>query len=342
MSNLSLETKIRINSMPYGNFEYLKIKKGKFLIYNREEILLFNKNLSYKKLFPFLEEDEIYIHFIKKISCGKFLSVNNNNLYIFIIEPEIKIIKKLKFEKNQWIRNAIELKNGIILAITNNSILKIIIKDKKEEINEIFRIPDECKVKNIKKKMEIDLYFSIYNLPNNDNTILINSYSIGNYYQSEGCVQGTLYYSKNMLFTFNVNECKIVHYIKTLENDPYNINPHTQLSIIINSKYIIASNNNNKIYIIYLSNYQIVKELNIDNFKIFSFYENKLFIINKRFYEQLDLYDFNDLTKIKYQNIPLDKIINCQEIFYYDTIIDNYSDDKILFTKGNYIYIIKF
>ena len=79
------------------------------------------------------------------------LSVNNNNLYIFTIEPEIKIIKKLKFEKNQWIRNAIELKNGIILAITDNSILKIIINDKKEEINEIFRIPDECKLKNIKK-----------------------------------------------------------------------------------------------------------------------------------------------------------------------------------------------
>jgi len=235
MSNLSLVTKIRVDSMPYGNFEYLKIGKGKFLIYNREEILLFNKNLNYKKLFPFLEEDEIYIQFIKKISCGKFLSVNNNNLYIFTIEPEIKIIKKLKFEKNQWIRNAIELKNGIILTKTDNSILKIIINDKNEEISEIFRIPDEFKVKNI-KKMNIDLRFNIYNLPNNDNTILINSYSLGSYYETEGCVRGTEYYSKNMIFTFNVNECKIIDYIKILENESYNINLYTELSIIINNK----------------------------------------------------------------------------------------------------------
>ena len=114
MSNLSLETKIKINSMPYGDFEYLKINKGKFLIYNRKEILLFNKNLSYKKLFPFHQEDEIFISFIRKISCGRFLSFNNNNMYIFTIEPEIKSIKKLKFDNNKWIRNAIELKNGII------------------------------------------------------------------------------------------------------------------------------------------------------------------------------------------------------------------------------------
>ena len=127
MNNLSLVTKIRINSMPFENLEYLKIKKRKFLIYNEQEILLFNQNLSYKKLSSFLEEDEIYVQFIKKISCGKFLSLINNNIYIFSIEPEIKIMKKLKFENNQWISDANELKNGIILAITDNSILKIVI-----------------------------------------------------------------------------------------------------------------------------------------------------------------------------------------------------------------------
>jgi len=206
MNNLSLVTKIRINSMPFGNFEYLKIKKEKFLIYNEKEILLFNKNLSYKKLFSFLEEDEdeIYVKFIKKISSGKFLSLINNNIYIFTIEPEIKIIKKLKLENNQWINDAIELKNGIILAKADNSILKIVINDNKEEINEIFKIPDECKVKNI-KKMDINLSFDIYNLPNNDNIILINSYSLGRYYNIEGYVDITEYYSKNMMFTFNVN-----------------------------------------------------------------------------------------------------------------------------------------
>ena len=108
--------------------------------------------------------------------------------------------------------------------------------------------------------MDIDLRFNIYNLPNNDNTILINSYSLGRYDQTEGCVQGTEYYSKNMMFTFNVNECKIIDYIQILENISYNINPYSELSIIINNKYIIASNNNNKIYIIYISDYKIIKD----------------------------------------------------------------------------------
>ena len=341
MSKLSLMTKIRIDSMPYGNFEYVKIKKGKFLIYNSQEILLFNKNLSYKKLFPFLDDDEMNIKLIKKISCGKFLSLNNNNIYIFTIEPEIKIIKKLKFEENQWIRNAIELENGIILASTDNSILKIIINDNKEEINEIFRIPDECKVKNI-KKMDIDLRFNIYNLPNNNNNILINSYSLGSYYETEGCVEGIEYYSKNMIFTFNVNECKIIDYIKILENESYNRNPYSELSIIINNKYIIASNNNDKIYIIYISDYKIIKELDICHYKIFAFNENKIFILDRRYYEHLDLYDFSDLTEIKYKSIRLEEIFNYDELFDYDTIIDNFSFDKILFTKKNYIFLIKY
>ena len=345
MSNLSLVTKIKLNSLRYGNFNYLKIKKGKFLIYNREEILLFNKNLSYKNLFPFHDEKEIFIKFIKKISCGNFLSLNNNNIYIFTIEPEIKIIKKLKFENNQWIENAIELKNGIILASTDNSILKIVIDDNKEEINEIFRIPDECKLKN-KKKIDVNLNFDIYNLPNNDNIILINSHSFGSYHQDEGCVRGIEFYSKNMIFTLNVIECKNINYIKILENKSYNSNPYGKLKIIINNKYIFASNNNDKIYIISISDYKIIKELDIYNYKIFGFNDNKIFILDGRFYSRLDLYDFSNLTKIKYQNIPLEEI-SCDNFFYdklfsYNTIIDKFSEDKILLTIGKDIYIIKY
>jgi len=345
MNNLSLVTKIKIDSMPYGDFKYLKIKKGKFLIYNEKEILLFNKNLSYKKLFPFHDEKEISIKFIKKISCGRFLSLNNNNIYIFTIEPEIKIIKKIKLDNYKWIRHAIELKNGIILATNDNSILKIIINDNKEEINEIFRIPDECKVKNI-KKIHPQLFFDIYNLPNNDNIILINSHSFGSYHPDEGCVRMTEFYKKNMIFTFNVNECKIIDYIKILENNYLDPSLYGELKIIINNKYIFASNNNDKIYIISLSDYKIIKELDIDNKKIFDFKDNKIFILNIRFYRQLNLYDFSNLTKIKYQNIPLEEII-CDNYFYeklfsHDTIIEKFSDDKILFSKDNEIYIIKF
>ena len=138
--------------------------------------------------------------------------------------------------------------------------------------------------------MDINLSFDIYNLPNNDNIILINSYSLGRYYNIEGCVDMTEYYSKNMMFTFNVNECKIIDYIKILENKSYNINSDYKLRIIINNKYIIASNNNSKIYIINVSDYKIIKELDIYNYKIFGFDENKIFILNRRFfYDQFHL-----------------------------------------------------
>ena len=100
--------------------------------------------------------------------------------------------------------------------------------------------------------MDIDLRFNIYNLPNNNNNILINSYSLGSYYETEGCVRGIEYYSKNMIFTFNVNECKIIDYIQILEHKSYNINPYNELKIIINNKYIIASNNKIYINIFYL------------------------------------------------------------------------------------------
>lgn len=66
MNNLSLVTKIRLDSMPYCDFKYLKIKKGKFLIYDRKSILLFNKNLSHKELFPFVTKKKYILYLLKK------------------------------------------------------------------------------------------------------------------------------------------------------------------------------------------------------------------------------------------------------------------------------------
>ena len=134
--------------------------------------------------------------------------------------------------------------------------------------------------------MYIHLSFYIYNLPNNDNIILINSYSFGAYHQTEGCVRGIEYYSKNMIFTFNVNKCKIVDYIKIFENESYNSNDYTQLRIIINNKYIIALNKYNKMYIFNMSDYKLIKELDVLNYKTFSLDENKIFIYSGRYSDQ--------------------------------------------------------
>ena len=75
---------------------------------------------------------------------------------------------------------------------------------------------------------------------------------------------------------------------------------------------------------------------------IFGFNKNKIFILDRRNYEHLNLYDFTDLNEINYQNIKLEEVINPNKLFDHKTIIGKFSDDKILFTKKNYIFIIKY
>ena len=50
INGISLQTKIELN-LNYIQCNFLDLKDGSFIIYNKKEILPFNKNLSYKKYF---------------------------------------------------------------------------------------------------------------------------------------------------------------------------------------------------------------------------------------------------------------------------------------------------
>ena len=80
-------------------YNYLNLNNSSFLIYNTKEIIIFYKNLSFKKLFLSNNDEEDNIQFIKNIINDKLLCLNNNKLYIFTTKPVIKISKIIKFVK---------------------------------------------------------------------------------------------------------------------------------------------------------------------------------------------------------------------------------------------------
>ena len=78
INGINLQTKIELNSN-YIQFNFLGLKDDSFIIYNKKEILLFNKNLSYKKIFPSNnnenEKINIYIKSMKYFNKVKFLFI---------------------------------------------------------------------------------------------------------------------------------------------------------------------------------------------------------------------------------------------------------------------------
>ena len=264
--NLSIETKIKLN---LENCRYLYIGKGKFLIYTLKEILLFDKNLSSKKLFLSKNEGDAQIYFIKKMNNGNFLCCNNNDLYIFTIKSEIIINKIIKFKSNQHIDNAIEFRNGILIAQINQKIFfSIKLKNRKDEINELFRIPDDCFVKD-RKTDSNGMFVAFFKLPLNNNAILIHTVSLGIEYirNTNGGnnmmfqISWPYHYIKEKVFSFNVDERKITDYIQTLESN--NESYYYKLDVIVTNKYICILKDINNLLIYNMYDYKLVTQINI-------------------------------------------------------------------------------
>jgi len=342
MDNLSLQTKIEIN-LDIWTYNYLNLNNSSFLIYTTNEIVIFYKNLSFKKLFLSNNGEEDNIQFIKNINNEKLLCLNNNKLYIFTIKSIIKILNIIKFENNQNVLDVIELKNGMILVITNNDILLIKIKNNKEEIIQISKVPKECIINKIKNH-EFNLLINIYELPNNN--ILISSESSGTICQKRGCLRIKSSYNKNKQFIFNIDKCKIIHFFQKVENEnqfSYGSN-FGKLTIIIYNKYICISKLNG-ISIYNISDYELIRQIKIYDFIIFNFDENMIFIINKNHYdenENIILYDLTDINNIKYQKFYFDKIISGKDYMPDDIVIKKLSNRKMLVIFNNNIFIIKF
>ena len=343
MDNLSLQTKIKISSDSWMTYNYLNLNYGSFLIYTTKDIIIFYKNLSFKKLFISNNGEKDYIKFIKNINNEKLLCLNNNKLYIFTIKSIIKISKIINFENTQNVLDAIELKSGMILAITNNDILRIKINNNEDEKTQISKVPKECII-NKTKDHEFDLLINIYELPNNN--ILISSESSGSYFRNKGCVIRRVLYNKNKQFIFNIDKCKIIHFFQKSDNEnPFSYGSnYDNVNIIIYNKYICISNNKG-IYIYNISDYKLIKQINVYGSMIFNYDENIIIIINKKYYEENEnvvLYDLTDLNDIKYQKIYFDKIISNKNYMINGFDIKKLSNRKMLVIYEQNIFIIKF
>ena len=273
-----------------------------YLGLTREEILLFNKNLNHKKLFPCNNEDiDTDIKFVKYINKGDILFLDNTDLYISTIKSNT--IYPSKFRNAPNILDVIQLKNGIILAITKENILKIKINDNNFEVYKLCQNPfknhkllyrDSCEIIDIFKLL-------IYELPKNNiliSLILENSRLFGTialYTISRYRIEEVI---------FNLDNFKIIKNMKnyigtyTFEDsfEPYLIK--------IYNKYICISKMNN-IYIYDITNYDLIKELNFSfNINIFNFDEN-IILVSKENEFSFILYDLSDINNIKYQKLYL-------------------------------------
>ena len=340
LNQISLQTKIKLD-LSSMNIKYLILEDGRFIIYNKYEILMFDKNLSFKKLFPSDNDHRnTDINFVKYINKGYILFPDGKDLYISNIKSNT--ILPSKIEKVQNVLDVIELKNGIILAITRKDILKIKINDKNFEVYRLSENPFKNHKLFYRDSSHVtDLFkLSIYELPKNNILISLIIQS------SELCGTIALYcidkYRTEEVI-FNLDNCKIIknmkNYIST-EDFEDSFKPYL---IKIYNKYICISKKNN-IYIYDISNYDLIKELNFsfNIFNTFNFDENIILVAKENEFSFI-LYDLSDINYIKYQKLYFvndKKFLKIKENDLYD--INKCSEGKMMVNLVGILFIFDF
>jgi len=167
INQISLQVKIHLDYST--DFTYLNLEEGRFIIYTKNEILIFDKKLNFKKLYPSDSDDKyIDIKFVKYIKKRYILLLYDKDLYISTIKSST--ILPSKIEKVHNVLNIIELKSGMILTITREDLLEIKINDNNIKVIRLSENP----FKNHKLFYRdsshcIDIFkLSIYELPKNN------------------------------------------------------------------------------------------------------------------------------------------------------------------------------
>jgi len=172
INKLNLQTKINLKFLKnnYNKFiKFLNLKDGRFILYSEKEILLFNKNLKYKILFPFKNDNKDHdIKFVKCINKVNILFADNKSLYISTIKSSTILPSTIKKVRN--VLDAIELKNGMLLVVADEDLLKIKVNKNNFEVNRLCENPH----KNHKLFLRDSYHYietfklSIYELPKNN------------------------------------------------------------------------------------------------------------------------------------------------------------------------------
>lgn len=341
MNQINLQTKIQLllSSM---DFKYLYLEDRRFIIYTGYEILIFDKKLNFKKLFPSNNNDDRNhdISFVKYINKGYILFPDYKDVYIANIKSNT--ILPSKIEKVQNLLDVIELKNGMILAITRKDILKIKINDNNCEVYRLSENPfKKHKLFYRDSSHIIDLYkYSTYELPKNNILISLILQS------SELCGSFALYciyrYRTEEVI-FNLDKFKIIKNIKNYIG-AYDFEESFKPYLIkIYNKYICISKKNN-IYIYDINNYDLIKELNF-SFNIlntFNFDENIILVAKENEFSFI-LYDISDINYIKYQKLYFvndKKVMKIKKNQLYD--INKCSEGKMVVILPENLFIFDF
>ena len=281
----------------------LQLNKHSILLYEKNKIIIFNKNLNSNELISFDFSLEKSISNLILLKNKKVLCCYGD-LYIFTIKSsKIEDTKKIEIPNNETILDVIELQNGKILGITSKSIISIKHKDENYEVNSIYSIPNECLIEKDKFSKYFKQYFNIYELPNNK--LLIHSHSTEINIGFCGYFPPNEVYS-NKIFIFNLDNFNIIQ--KFYGND------NKEINIVILKKYICISYE--KFINIYdIRNYKLIRQIN-SNFK--EMYINKY---NENIIFALSMYeDKNDIIFYSLENINDIKFISFKGKFGFNPV----------------------
>ena len=167
INQISLQVKIHLDYST--DFTYLNLEEGRFIIYTKNEILIFDKKLNFKKLYPSDSDDKyIDIKFVKYIKKRYILLLYDKDLYISTIKSSTIIPSKI--EKVHNVLDIIELKSGMILTITREDLLEIKINDNNIEVIRLSENPfknHKLFYRDVSHCTDI-FKLSIYELPKNN------------------------------------------------------------------------------------------------------------------------------------------------------------------------------
>ena len=293
MTKMILQTNIR-----FPNCEellgFVKLKNGSFILFTKYLAFLFNKNLSFQKLNIKIDDDDENYNFnniksVKQLKNGKIL-ICSNYLYIFTMkskEINTEKIAMLNAENYEKILDVVELRDGTIIGISNKSLYKITIKDDKNEISQIYKIPKDWLV-SWENEIDYNGYLDIYELK--DNKLLIHSHS---YCSSKKCRnRSTLIQSESKIFIINLSNFEVIYFEKF----------HNIANIIVLKDYI-AINHSNSIFIYDINNYKILQKISSEITYIDKYNDNTLISLNDYV---IILYDISDINNIKFCKLEND------------------------------------
>lgn len=328
MTNINLQTKITLSLEKKCSL--LQLKDKSFILYTTDEVLLFNKNLTFNNLLFNTEKEEYTnITSIIQLKNEKILCCNNN-LYIFTIKSnkkyEYKRIKMKNFDKGEKIMNVLELKNGEIIGVTNQYIINIKLNDNKlqnAKITQLYKVPYEWLLYGE------DIFLNIYELKNNK--LFMNFQS---YFYSRRCpTSRPIKKYRNKIFIFNLKKLIVVYDdFKDYNDEIYNI---------LFLKKCICINYNECLLIYDNIKYQLLKRIYI-NIKYINKYTENIIIGACLLKENnvIIIFDISNINDIKYQIFtfePLDKYYFIENILIYKL-----ENKKFLFYFYNTIYIVDF